>query len=136
MVIECDRFKECKAPVCPEQKNVMGWYPNEDICTNKKYSKALIIKNQRRIKRIAKGKDVGYFTVSMLNVSCVIGKGMTGIDPDKNEEPQLITWLRKHPAIIREAKEKARERGKVLASGRGLERLSYIMVYPEQRTHP
>jgi len=112
MTIECDSFDECNAPICPKQKLDTSWFSNEDICTNKGHSKDLVIKNQKKIKRASGGKDVGYFTIPMLNVNCVVKKGITGLDPDKDEEPQLITWLRKHPAITEETKRAMQEHGK------------------------
>ena len=33
----------------------------------------------------------------MLNRNCKVGIGMTGLNPDKPEELQLIAWLKKHP---------------------------------------
>lgn len=33
----------------------------------------------------------------MLNRNCKVGTGMTGLNPDITEEPQLIAWLKKHP---------------------------------------
>jgi len=122
MSIECNSFEGCDAPVCPRQKLDTSWFSDEDICFNQQHSKDMVIKNQKKIKKVTGGKNVGYFTIPMLNVNCVIGKGMLGLDPDKEEEPQLEAWLRKHPTITKEAKEKAKEKGKALAVEHGFKK--------------
>ena len=33
----------------------------------------------------------------MLNRNCKVGNGMTGLNPDKSDEPQLEDWHKKHP---------------------------------------
>ncbi len=33
----------------------------------------------------------------MLNQNCKICRGISGLNPDKPEELQLIAWLKKHP---------------------------------------
>jgi len=35
----------------------------------------------------------------MLSHPCRICKGIEGLDPDKEETPQLQKWLRKHPVL-------------------------------------
>jgi len=112
MLIECNVFEGCDAPVCPRQKLDTSWFPDEDICLNQQHSKDMVIKNQKKIKKASLGKDVGYFTIPMLNVNCVIKKGILGLDPDKEEEPQLEAWFKKHPAIKEETRKIRQEQGK------------------------
>jgi len=50
------------------------------------------MKAQRKLSRVAAG---GYFTVEMLNRLVVIRKGITGLDPNLPEEPQLRSWFQK-----------------------------------------
>jgi len=54
------------------------------------------VKRQKKITKKAKDKDT-YYTYEMLNRNCRVGTGMTGLNPDKSEEPQLEDWLKKHP---------------------------------------
>ena len=53
------------------------------------------MKRQKKITKKAKDKDT-YYTYEMLNRNCRVGTGMTGLNPDKSEEPQLEDWLKKH----------------------------------------
>jgi len=109
MSIECNSFEGCDAPVCPRQKLDTSWFSDEDICLNQQHSKDMVIKNQKKIKKATGGKNVGYFTIPMLNVNCVVKKGILGLDPDKEEELQLKAWFKNHPAITEANKERSRE---------------------------
>ena len=113
---QCDNFQKCNAPLCPlDLKGV--WYSTEDICTSYKHNKNCDwIKRQRKI---TKTKVDGYFTIKMLNRNCIIGKGIKGIDPDKDELLQEQQWMKKHPikkemsleqkAVLREKFEQIRK---------------------------
>ena len=92
---QCRHFDCCSAPLCPlGEKNLKAiWYPDEEICRLKKTPDW--IKRQKKIAKKTKDKDM-YYTYEMLNRNCKVGNGMTGLNPDKSEEPQLEDWFKKH----------------------------------------
>jgi hypothetical protein len=51
----------------------------------------------------------GFFTVPMLEVNFRVGSAIHGIDPDRDEAPQLEKWFRDHPPI-REMSEEEKSR--------------------------
>ena len=94
---QCRHFDSCSAPLCPlDEKHLKGdiWYPEEEICRLKKIPDW--IKQQKKIAKKTKEKDT-YYNYEMLNRNCRVGNGMTGLNPDKSEEPQLEDWHKKHP---------------------------------------
>ena len=94
---QCRHFDCCSAPLCLlDEKHLKAdiWYPDEEICRLKKIPDW--IKRQKKIGKKTKDKNT-YYTYEMLNRNCKVGKGMTGLNPDKSEESQLEDWLKKHP---------------------------------------
>ncbi len=94
---QCRHFESCSASICllyPERLKVEIWYPDEEICRLK--SVPNWVKIQKKIVKKTKDKNT-YYTYEMLNRNCKVGTGMTGLNPDKPEELQLIAWLEKHP---------------------------------------
>jgi len=104
---DCPSFDTCGAPLCPldleSLKNGI-FYPDEEIC--KRRNAPAWIKVQRKIAKKTGDKDK-YFTYEMLAQNCVISKGITGLDPDKEQAPQLKRWLEHHP-VKRERTEEER----------------------------
>jgi hypothetical protein len=90
----CTLYEECVAPMCPlDQSSLKGiWYPDEDICRSRVHGNLPWMKAQRKLVRVS---AVGYFTVEMLRRLIVIRQGITGLDPDLPEEPQLRAWFQK-----------------------------------------
>jgi len=90
----CTLYENCIAPLCPlDRSSLKGiWYPDEGICRSRTQGNLPWMKAQRKLSRVAAG---GYFTVEMLNRLVVIRKGITGLDPNIPEEPQLRTWFQK-----------------------------------------
>ena len=90
----CTLYENCIAPLCPlDRSSLKGiWYPDEEICRSRTHGNPPWMKAQRKLSRVAAG---GYFTVEMLNRFVVIRKGITGLDPNVPEEPQLRTWFQK-----------------------------------------
>ena len=90
----CTLYENCIAPLCPLDRSSLNgiWYPDEEICRSRTHGNPLWMKAQRKLSRVAAG---GYFTVEMLNRFVVIRKGITGLDPNVPEEPQLRTWFQK-----------------------------------------
>jgi len=98
-VKECSKYETCSALICPLNfSEIYIWHPDEEICKNKDYSNLDWIKNQKKIAK--KTKDVTkYFTFQMLNRNYRITKGIIGLDPEKDEGPQLKKWLALHPTM-------------------------------------
>ena len=94
---KCAFFDECEAPICPIGEDTFEgiWYPDEEIC--RKQIRLAWLKRQKKIKKKAKNKGESYFTLEMLKRNCVIGSGIEGLNPDKEEAPQLEKWLENHP---------------------------------------
>jgi len=88
----CSLYETCIAPLCPlDQSSLNGiWYPDEEICRSRTNGNLPWMKAQRRLSRVAAG---GYFTVEMLTHLVVIRKGITGLDPNIPEAPQLRAWF-------------------------------------------
>ena len=72
------------------------------------------------MKKLKKKGALGYFTLETLNRDFIVRKGTEGMDPDlpdsvkdpwKEYQEREKTWLRRHPEISRERKEKMRELG-------------------------
>lgn len=83
--INCPRFEDCSAPICPLQQNTIYggiWYPDEDICTAKKFQTLPWVKKQKAIAKINAPND-RYFTVEMLEAVRQVRKGIEGINPDQ-----------------------------------------------------
>jgi len=94
---QCRYFDYCNAPLCPlNAKHLIidAWYPDEEICRLKTATNWIRI--QKKIAKKTKDKNT-YYTYKMLNRNCKVGTGMTGLNPDKPEKPQLTAWLKKHP---------------------------------------
>ena len=94
----CSLYETCMAPLCPKDPSSLNgiWYPDEEICRSRNQGGRPWIRAQRRLAKIA-GSGAGYFTVEMLGRLVVIRKGITGLDPDLLEGPQLRAWFQKRP---------------------------------------
>jgi len=107
---ECKMYEVCEAPFCPlEPNSLIIWYAGEEICRDRDHKNLPWVQAQRKL---AKVDAAGYFTLEMLNRNCIIKTGMLGLDPDKEERPQLQLWLKNHPPkqeITDEDREKRRE---------------------------
>ena len=95
----CSRYESCSAPICPMFTGFKEaiWYADEEICQNRElFPDKLLVDNQNKIKRRDRSKET-YYTYDMLNRAFIIKGGITGIDPDKDELPQITSWLKAHP---------------------------------------
>jgi hypothetical protein len=92
----CKFYTLCEAPFCPlETACFKGiWYPGEEICRSRIYGNLSWIQVQRKL---IKANVEGCFTMEMLNRDCILKTGIRGLDPDKEEKPQLQEWMKKHP---------------------------------------
>lgn len=119
---KCPKFENCGASLCPLDKKhleIGAWYPDEEICKWAPVPDWVL--TQRKIAKKAKDNNK-YFTYGMLKRNCKIVKGITGLDPDKAESPQLEKWFQMHPPkkelsklqkkIIARRFKKAREKNK------------------------
>ena len=97
--------------MCPMDENSLRciWYPDEGICMSSAYANLVWIKAQKKIVK-ALAQTNRYFTLEMLTTKCVIRKGITGLDPDYEEKPQMQRWLKEHPAkrMLSEEEKKVR----------------------------
>jgi len=111
---KCPSYLNCGAPICPLDPIIKGccWYPDDDVC--KRNFPPQWVKTQRRISIKTRSMDT-YYTFKMLSQNCVVGKGIIGIFPDRPEEEQIKSWLKRHPTkriLTEEEREKLRERFK------------------------
>ena len=92
----CKFYTLCESPFCPlAASSFKGiWYPGEDICRSRIHWNLSWIQAQRKL---VKANAEGYFTMEMLGRDCILKTGIRGLDPDREERPQLQEWLRKHP---------------------------------------
>ena len=95
---DCPNFEWCDAPLCPLDEISLRegiWYPDEPICPRR--FKLAWLKVQRKISRLPNIDTDRYFNLEMLTRNCVISRGIKGLDPDREEGPQLKRWLKAHP---------------------------------------
>lgn len=96
--VDCPKYEDCSAPICPLQRYTIDrgiWYPDEDICTAKRFQTLAWVRTQRAITR-AGAADDRYFTAPMLNSVRQVRKGIEGIDPDqplKQAEEAEQRWI-------------------------------------------
>jgi hypothetical protein len=114
----CKHFEYCSAPMCPWDRDVSNtaWFADEEICRLKDVPEW--VKRQRKIVKIVVDETAGCFTLPMLERRCIIGKSITGIDPDgtnTEREDAEKAWLDKHPPIKLKTEE---ERVKLAARAR------------------
>lgn len=105
--MKCPHYDTCCAPICPHYKDGSLWYPEEDICKWTKANQCQIVKTQRKIKKKCTNDD-GYFTPAMLDINCMVKKGIKGLDPDaKNQWKKELQWIKAHPPVVKTAKQLA-----------------------------
>jgi len=94
---DCPSYESCSAPICPlNSPEKYIWYPDEEVCRSTLQSNVDWIRTQKKIAKRAKD-NTKYFTFQMLNLNRTIMTGVAGLDPDKEEAPQLKRWLDRHP---------------------------------------
>jgi hypothetical protein len=84
---DCPRFEGCNATLCPLADNLrhLIWYPDEDICTAKRFQTLPSVEKQKAIAKINAPND-RYFSVEMLGAVRQVRKGIEGISPDQSLE--------------------------------------------------
>jgi len=115
--MDCKYYEKCNAPLCPLDQASLEhgiWYPDEEICRLKEYSKHEWIINQKKIQKKTRNHDT-YYTYEMLNRHIIIAPGIKGLDPDKDYKEELKKWLKAHPTFKKrkmseEEKKQLRER--------------------------
>jgi len=76
-----------------------AWFVGEPIC--RLHDVPEWVRRQRKIAKTGVA-TTGCFTLPMLERRCIVGKKMTGIDPDGTEAERKDaekTWLDRHPPI-------------------------------------
>ena len=94
---ECKHYDGCNSMLCPmlsdEENKKIIWYPDEDIC---KLRKNMPVWMKQQIKIAKKAQEEThwfYFTLDMLKRQFRVTKKVKGLDPNKEEEPQMNAWL-------------------------------------------
>jgi hypothetical protein len=110
--MDCKYFDGCSAPLCPKDEGIADrtWFPDEDIC--RLANTPDWVKRQRKISK--KAAPGGYFTLAMFTHDCRISRGMKGIDPDGTDRERACdeaAWLKAHPVMTAELREKLRADG-------------------------
>jgi hypothetical protein len=116
----CKYFEGCSAPICPIDAGAAQavWFADEPVC--RLHDLPEWVKRQRKIAKICVSATAGFFTLPMLERRCVIGKKITGIDPDATGAERKIAeedWLCRHPPVkpkTRMEREKLAARMRVL----------------------
>jgi hypothetical protein len=98
--------------MCPRDEGIADrtWFPDEDICRLADVPDW--VKRQRKVSRRA--APGGYFTLTMLRRDCRIARGIKGIDPDGTDKERTAgedAWLKAHPVITVEQREKMKAEG-------------------------
>ncbi len=93
---KCKHWDKCSAPLCPLNLNKGIWYPNEEVCSNRKFFGLQWVKNQKKIAKRAGDKD-SFFTVNMLDRKITIRTGIKGLNPDTANEADEAKWIEEHP---------------------------------------
>jgi len=92
----CPKYDGCDVPLCPldqpEDLVKHTWYPDEPICSRRKYARLSWIRTQRRIAKLQRGPETGYFTKPMLDVLNRVHKQVRGANPDM--EKSESRWFR------------------------------------------
>ncbi|MCD6403340.1 MAG: hypothetical protein J7K98_03345 [Candidatus Aenigmarchaeota archaeon] len=96
--LTCKYYNECNAPICPldPYKCQRIWYPDEEICRLRKFSKEIYIVQQKKIKKKCGDKNT-IFTFKMLSYPYVVREGIKGIVPDKFSIRKERQWIMEHP---------------------------------------
>ena len=94
---DCKYFAVCSASLCPLDENLhkRTWYPSEPICRCRCFQSLLWLRKQKRIAKVT-DENAGYFDHEMLNRNFRVSKGLKGLNPDKEENPQKQRWLAGH----------------------------------------
>jgi hypothetical protein len=98
----CKYFEGCSAPICPRDTEAAQtvWFADEPVC--RLHDSTEWVKRQRKIAKTGASATAGCFTLPMLERHCVIGKKITGIDPDATGAERKIAeenWLCRHPPV-------------------------------------
>ena len=100
---KCKYYDGCSAPLCPmlseeENKNFI-WYPDEEICTRKSNLPEWVKQQRKVAKKANPGNFWFYFTLDMLKIRFRVTKSVKGIDPNKEDSPQLKQWFKRNKGI-------------------------------------
>ena len=126
----CKYYDGCNVQLCPmlsdeENKNYI-WYPDEEICTRRKNLPDWV-KQQRKVSKKASPDNYWfYFTLDMLKVRFRVTNSVKGLDPDKDESPQLKQWFKRNKGLKKRKISKTQKKQKrdQLAKAREFRELS------------
>ena len=116
---KCRYYEGCEAQLCPMEPDAVTalhcWYPDEDICRKRKDVPDWV-RQQRKVKSKCKPENLLlYFTLEMLKVPFRVTSAVKGLDPDRDEAPQIRTWrLRNKGVKKRKVSSEVREQRSLL----------------------
>ena len=100
----CPKYEICGAPLCPLTNNELAhnvWYPDEEICTARKFARTPWIRKQKLIAKKYGSAD-RYFTIRMLDAVARVTKGIEGANPDNPNGEE--SWFETRKARTAEVK--------------------------------
>jgi len=124
----CKNYDGCSAPLCPilsdeDNKNYI-WYPDEEICTKKRNLPEWVKQQRKVVKKAHPDNFWFYFTMDMLKVKFRVTKSVKGLDPDKEESPQLKQWFKRNKGTKKRklSNEQKKQRREQLAKAREIKK--------------
>ena len=99
----CPLFGSCSSSLCPIDPQSLehaAWFPDESTCARRDLQ-APWIARQRKIGRVTGGNpQAGCYSIEMLAHSCVVTRGLRGLDPDLGPvtSERVQRWISAHPA--------------------------------------
>jgi hypothetical protein len=130
----CKYYDGCNAQLCPmlsdEDNNNYIWYPDEDICRRKKNIPDWI-RQQRKVAKKANPDNFWfYFTIDMLKVRFRVTNSVKGIDPNKEDSPQLKQWFKRNKGTKKRkiSNEQRKQRREQLAKAREIKKQQNIQL--------
>ena len=130
---KCPHYEGCNAPLCPMESAKVSknhlWYPDEDVCKRRKDIPEWV-KQQYKVARKVSGENLStYFTIDMLKVPFRVTKKVQGLDPNRDEKPQLTKWRKEYKGVgKRRTSEATREKRRKIASAARKVRASPIAI--------
>ncbi len=97
---KCSLEQACNAPLCPLDTHIESttWYPDEPVCTSRKFTGLIWKKNQRKLAKRTPNHS-RYLTLKILNRNYRIKTGIEGLNPDSlyaTEQRREQNWTSKH----------------------------------------
>jgi hypothetical protein len=105
----CNSFQSCSCPLCPDDPDVAKrvWYTDEPICTDRRFTRSPIVRNQRQLQNIPRREE--FYTGAMLSDlrNGLNDPNQHGIDSEldsSEREAAVRTWLVQNRGTIKSIK--------------------------------